>query len=511
MSLEWVVFVLLVVAGSGRAQSEVSGCPTPNGFFADAQQCDKYYHCLDDVLTEKVCPDGMAFNDLNPKVEKCDFLFQVNCDERPDLQKARPSENCPRQNGYFPHPEPTNCHQFYYCTGGQSSQLTCPEGLSFSVNSGTCVWPDQAGRSNCVSEKLLNFTCPSLPPSSTEVHPRFADPEDCQYFYVCINGKEPRRNGCAFGQVFNNLTKTCDAPKDVPECKDYYTEYFDNYFSTLNPEQGGRVSTDVIAAAIASGYPVPKHRNRVRVQLGQATQAPQAAEGDAPSRRPVVEEATRKPPRPSGGGGPAEAFVAGEGRGRRPQRPPRHPSPTPTTTTTTTTTTKTTRTTRQRATPRRPPPTPSPRSRPRSPGTPSRFSPGTEWAREAAGGLGHTQSRKGTLLEICLCFFFSSFLSSISLCFLYLDLSLLPFSVLQAILPSVSFSCPSSLPSSLPLFLPPSLPPSLPSSLPSSHFLLLTPSSFPISFLRRNREEKIKRKFECMMSVESASECVHTT
>ncbi|ROT69665.1 hypothetical protein C7M84_012117 [Penaeus vannamei] len=450
MSLEWVVFVLLVVAGSGRAQSEVSGCPTPNGFFADAQQCDKYYHCLDDVLTEKVCPDGMAFNDLNPKVEKCDFLFQVNCDERPDLQKARPSENCPRQNGYFPHPEPTNCHQFYYCTGGQSSQLTCPEGLSFSVNSGTCVWPDQAGRSNCVSEKLLNFTCPSLPPSSTEVHPRFADPEDCQYFYVCINGKEPRRNGCAFGQVFNNLTKTCDAPKDVPECKDYYTEYFDNYFSTLNPEQGGRVSTDVIAAAIASGYPVPKHRNRVRVQLGQATQAPQAAEGDAPSRRP-------------------------------------------------------------RATPRRPPPTPSPRSRPRSPGTPSRFSPGTEWAREAAGGLGHTQSRKGTLLEICLCFFFSSFLSSISLCFLYLDLSLLPFSVLQAILPSVSFSCPSSLPSSLPLFLPPSLPPSLPSSLPSSHFLLLTPSSFPISFLRRNREEKIKRKFECMMSVESASECVHTT
>ncbi|XP_063593488.1 protein obstructor-E-like [Penaeus indicus] len=291
MGLEWAVFVLLVVAGSGRAQSVASECPTPNGFFADAEQCDKYYHCLDNVLTEKVCPDGMAFNDLNPKVEKCDFLFQVNCEGRPKLQNAKPSENCPRQNGYFPHPESTNCHQFYYCTGGQSSQLTCPEGLSFSVKSGTCVWPDQAGRSNCVSEKLLNFTCPALPPSSTEVHPRFADPDDCQYFYVCINGKEPRRNGCAFGQVFNNLTKTCDAPKDVPECKDYYTEYFDNYFSTLNAEQGGRVSTDVIAAAIASGYPVPRHRNRVHVQPGQATQ------GDAPLRLAVEEEEGPEAPR----------------------------------------------------------------------------------------------------------------------------------------------------------------------------------------------------------------------
>lgn len=65
-----------------------SGCPTPNGFFADAKQCDKYYHCVDNVLTEKLCPDGMAFNDLNPKVEKCDFHFQVNCDERPELRES---------------------------------------------------------------------------------------------------------------------------------------------------------------------------------------------------------------------------------------------------------------------------------------------------------------------------------------------------------------------------------------------------------------------------------------
>ena len=44
--------------------------------------------CRDNVLSEKLCPDGMAFNDLNPKVEKCDFLYQVECGERAKLREC---------------------------------------------------------------------------------------------------------------------------------------------------------------------------------------------------------------------------------------------------------------------------------------------------------------------------------------------------------------------------------------------------------------------------------------
>lgn len=50
-----------------------------------------------------------------------------------------------------------------------------------------------------------------------QAHPRYADPEDCQFFYVCINGAIPRRNGCKRGQVFNEIKGTCDWPRNVPE------------------------------------------------------------------------------------------------------------------------------------------------------------------------------------------------------------------------------------------------------------------------------------------------------
>lgn len=48
-------------------------------------------------------------------------------------------------------------------------------------------------------------------------HPRYANPEDCQFFYVCVNGDTPRRNGCKMGQVFNEASGKCDWPRNVPE------------------------------------------------------------------------------------------------------------------------------------------------------------------------------------------------------------------------------------------------------------------------------------------------------
>merc|ERR1712168_785165 len=252
----WTVGVVtcLLVASATAQQSDIAlDCPSPNGYFADAVQCDKYYDCNEGVLTEKMCDDGMAFNDLNPRVEKCDFLFQVDCQGRPELQPAQSSANCPRANGYFPDADPTNCGQFYYCAAGQGSKITCPTGLVFSEKSGNCVWPATAGREGCTANKVHNFTCPSTGfDPLVDLHPRFPDPTDCQYFYVCLNGKEPRRNGCTFGQVFSSETNACSSPKEVPECADYYTAYFEEYFSTLQTT-GGRVTADIIAAAIASG------------------------------------------------------------------------------------------------------------------------------------------------------------------------------------------------------------------------------------------------------------------
>lgn len=68
--------------------AEVSDqCPEPNGFFADAEQCDKYYECSNGKITDKLCPDGMVFNDFSSEYEKCDLPFNIDCLARPQLRK----------------------------------------------------------------------------------------------------------------------------------------------------------------------------------------------------------------------------------------------------------------------------------------------------------------------------------------------------------------------------------------------------------------------------------------
>nr|XP_018906591.1 PREDICTED: probable chitinase 3 [Bemisia tabaci] len=197
-------------------------CPEPNGYFADGYQCDKYYVCTDGVITEKLCPDGMVFNDYNPSVEKCDLPFNIDCSQRPERQTPKPSQHCPRQNGYFAHEDGHICDKFYYCVDGKYNAITCPAGLVYNENTGICTWPDEAKKKHCSSQEVFQFSCPNVSTTEAQQHPRYADPQDCQYFYVCINGEIPRRNGCKMGQVFNDASKACDWPRNVPECVDWY-------------------------------------------------------------------------------------------------------------------------------------------------------------------------------------------------------------------------------------------------------------------------------------------------
>lgn len=201
-----------------------SDCPEPYGFFADAEQCDKYYACVDGVIDERLCPDGMVFNDYSSDQEKCDLPYNIDCSKRSKLQTPKPSQHCPRLNGYFGHEEKGVCDKFYYCVDGKFNMITCPAGLVFNPKTGICTWPDEAQKTGCSSEDVFNFACPKVNESEAATHPRYADPDDCQYFYVCINGEIPRRNGCKLGQVFDEVTKNCNWARFVPDCADWYKD-----------------------------------------------------------------------------------------------------------------------------------------------------------------------------------------------------------------------------------------------------------------------------------------------
>ncbi|KAL4709777.1 hypothetical protein ACJJTC_001231 [Scirpophaga incertulas] len=171
-----------------------NSCPD-DGFFADAEQCDKYYACRDGEISEKC---------------------------RPKLQTPQPTLHCPRLNGYFSHEDPKECGKFYYCVDGKFNMITCPDGLVYNEKTGICTWPDEAKKKGCGAAEVFQFDCPPVNETFGLTHPRYADPEDCQFFYVCINGNTPRRSGCKLGQAFDDVQKRCEWARKVPECADWY-------------------------------------------------------------------------------------------------------------------------------------------------------------------------------------------------------------------------------------------------------------------------------------------------
>lgn len=147
-------------------------------------------------------------------------LYFHNSSEAP-----RPKNDyCPRRNGFFAHPDPAICNIFYNCIDGEYIENKCTGGLHFDEYSGTCVWPDAANREGCnpeLKELKDGFNCPKGDKKNDEsgqivAHPHYPHPTDCQKFYVCLSGIDPRELGCSAGEVYNEETKRCDAPENVP-------------------------------------------------------------------------------------------------------------------------------------------------------------------------------------------------------------------------------------------------------------------------------------------------------
>lgn len=63
-------------------------CPPKDGQYEDPRQCDKFYECVDGVPKEKYCPDGLVFDPLIRKINKCDQPFNVDCGDRTELRKG---------------------------------------------------------------------------------------------------------------------------------------------------------------------------------------------------------------------------------------------------------------------------------------------------------------------------------------------------------------------------------------------------------------------------------------
>ena len=68
---------------------------------------------------------------------------------------------CPRLNGYYAHPVETECRLFYSCVDGVAEKHECAIGLYFDEYSGTCNWPEQTDRLDCINgeDRIHVLTC----------------------------------------------------------------------------------------------------------------------------------------------------------------------------------------------------------------------------------------------------------------------------------------------------------------------------------------------------------------
>ncbi|EAT38549.1 AAEL009577-PA [Aedes aegypti] len=228
--LKSIVLIAVFAVAATHAQFK---CPKNRGQFEHPEQCDKYYVCDEGVATEKICPDGLVFDQTIRLANKCDQPFNVDCGDRLELQEPQgTSDYCPRKNGFFSHPDPAICNVFYSCINGEELEMSCTGNLHFDEKSGTCVWPDVAARVGCATnayKKLSDgFECPKEVRHDknglTILHPNYPHPTDCSRFYYCLNGIEPRQGQCDAGLVYNEDIQRCDNPDNVPECKDWYKD-----------------------------------------------------------------------------------------------------------------------------------------------------------------------------------------------------------------------------------------------------------------------------------------------
>lgn len=65
-------------------------CEEKNGRYSVPGQCDAYVECTDGVPEEKLCEDGLLFNDKAALFTfPCQYPIDVNCTSRAKLQTAQ--------------------------------------------------------------------------------------------------------------------------------------------------------------------------------------------------------------------------------------------------------------------------------------------------------------------------------------------------------------------------------------------------------------------------------------
>ncbi|KAL1488015.1 hypothetical protein ABEB36_015390 [Hypothenemus hampei] len=212
-----VALLIVAYCSYGVTGQESFKCPDDFGFYPHTRSCDKYWKCDNNVAELKTCGNGLAFDASDPKylTENCDYIHNVDCGDRSELEPPVSTAHCERLYGIFA--DEAKCDVFWNCWNGEASRYQCSPGLAYDREARVCMWADQVPE--CKNE-AGGFTCPANGEvSNTGSFSRHAHPDDCRKYYICLEG-QAREYGCPIGTVFKigdaDGTGNCEDPEDVP-------------------------------------------------------------------------------------------------------------------------------------------------------------------------------------------------------------------------------------------------------------------------------------------------------
>ena len=114
-----------------------------NGTYVDPNNCNGFIMCSNHLAYFFDCPADLRYN---PKTERCDWPWNVQCGptprptRRPRPPKPSPSRFCRRRpNGNYV--DPNNCNGFIMCSNHLTYFFDCPANLRYNRKTDRCDWP----------------------------------------------------------------------------------------------------------------------------------------------------------------------------------------------------------------------------------------------------------------------------------------------------------------------------------------------------------------------------------
>jgi len=188
------------VSKSCRPDSEVvcvtrgNECADETDYTRVANDCRKFYRCINGYLSTETCQDGLVYNgpakacDWPQNVAGCEYTYWGNeCDANIDLTRTS-----------------NDCTKFYRCDRGWLKTEVCPDGLVFDNNAKVCNWPNLV--QGCEYTFWGNECDANTDLTRTAT--------DCTKYYRCDRGWL-KTEVCPNGLYFDNVLKRCEWANQV--------------------------------------------------------------------------------------------------------------------------------------------------------------------------------------------------------------------------------------------------------------------------------------------------------